>query len=179
MWLVIAIAFALASCNEEEEAELHFFFDSEEFAETEIGRLQLRTSEVSKTIVLNGESETLEHIEADSTVYQEMRNLFKQANINDAKFVVEYEIDTFWMMDPITMENIEVLNYTTSNPELKLKWMQVYSNGSLKACLAMKNFLFSYEKEIFYKNGESFSVLSWQKTLSQDSLHLFSQLDFL
>ena len=178
-WLIFAIAVFLASCNEPVVVVDNVYFDSKEFAEKEIESLESKVSEVSKTIVLNGKSETIEHIVADSTVYREMLSILKEANINKAKFASEYTIDTFWMMDPDTNENVEVLNYTTENPTLKVRWMQVYSDGSIKAFLSKENYLFSYEKEIYYGKDKNFSVISWQKTRGQDTLHIFRTIDFV
>ncbi|MEZ4916769.1 MAG: hypothetical protein R2836_07260 [Chitinophagales bacterium] len=83
------------------------------------------------------------------------------------------------MLDAKTNENIEVLNYSTTNKKLDVKWFQQYSNGSMKALLSKSNFLYSYEKRDFYGKEDEFSVVSWQKILGQDTLRVFSKVEFL
>lgn len=177
-WLVVAILVALSSCNEGEEVVNDFYFDSEAYIIKEVEVLKSTVINYNNTIVLNGESESRYNIQADSSIYKEMINLFTQTNINSPILNGEYEIDTFWIQDPSSQANIEVLNYTTNNPKLKVRWLQVYSDGSLKANIANQNFLFSYEKEVYYEKDSKFSVLTWQKTIGQDTLNIFNSLDF-
>lgn len=177
-WLVIAIIVALSACSEKSEVVNDFYFDTEDYMDAEIAALNNSIESFNNTIILNGESETRNNIKVDSSIFKEMDALFKQANINSAVFQGQYDIDTFWMTDPSSQAQIEVWNYTTDNENLKVKWLQVYSDGSLKASLANENFLFSYEKELYYEKSKKFSVLTWQKTLGQDTLHIFNSLEF-
>ena len=177
-WLVIAIMVALSACTKNEKPVNNFYFDTASYIDEEVKELNTSIQSFNNTIELNGKIESRNNIAIDSSIFKEMYSLFKQANINSAVFQGAYEIDTFWMQDPSSQENIEVWNYTTANEDLKVKWLQVYSNGSLKASLSQENFLFSYEKEIYYEKAKKFSVLTWQKTLGQDTLHIFNSLEF-
>jgi hypothetical protein len=109
---------------------------------------------------------------------KEFENLCKVANINQTLFKNEYQIDTFWMLDPISFENIEVLNYTTQNKDLKVQSLQVYSNGSIKASIQQSNLLFSSQKDFYYEKNKKINILSWQKTLGQDTLWLMNEMTF-
>jgi hypothetical protein len=177
-WLVVAIIVGLAACSKTKKPVNHFYFDTTTYIEAEINALNSSFQSFNNTIDLNGESESRSHIAADSSIFKELHALFKQANINSAVFQGEYKIDTFWILDPSSQQNIEVWNYSTANKDLKVKWLQVYSNGSLKASLSQENFLFSYDKEIYYEKGKKFSVLMWQKTLGQDTLTIFNSIEF-
>jgi hypothetical protein len=178
-FLLIAILATLSACDNAEKSQDNFYFDSGAYIKLEIDSLKTFVHHYNNTVTLNGESEIKSNIPADSSIYKEMNALFKRANINNAILQGEYSIDTFWIQDPITQANIEVLNYTTQNEELNVRWLQVYSNGSIKASLAGETFLFSYEKEIFYEKNKKFTVLAWQKTLGQDTLRIYNSLEFL
>lgn len=177
-WLVISIILALSACNKQKKTSKDFYFDSGKYIESEVSNLKASISSFDNTITFNGESETRNHVSADSSIYKEMQHLFKQANINSGMLKGEYTIDTFWIQDPSSQENIEVWNYTTQNEALKVKYLQVYSNGSIKASVSQKNFLFSYEKVMYYEKNKKFSVVTWQKTLGQDTLNIFNSMEF-
>lgn len=175
-WMVVAILFLLSSCQQNDEEELGLYFDTANYIHHEVDSIVMGTAYLEKKLVLNGVSETLDSVEVDDSSFKELQALFTQANLNKGIYRGEYDIDTFWILNPESGENIEVLNYTTDNEELKVPWLQVYSDGSLKALLKENNFLFSYEKEIYYQNEESFSIISWQKTIAQDTLRIFNEV---
>jgi len=176
--LLISIMLGLAACSKSEKPIHNFYFDTAAYMDEEIKELNTSIQSFNNTIELNGQSESRIQIPLDSSIFKEMQSLFKQTNINSAVFQGEYEIDTFWIQDPSSRQNIEVWNYTTENEDLTVKWLQVYSDGSLKASLSQENFLFSYEKEIYYEKSKKFSVLTWQKTLGRDTLNIFNSLEF-
>lgn len=178
-WLMIAILVALASCQQEEAPKTQIYFDSAVYMSKEIAELKKEITNVDAVLSLNGVEEIEKNIPISESSFDQLEQLFAQANINQAKFVKEYTIDTFWMLDPLTNQNIEVLNYTTENEKLKVKWMQVYSDGSLKASYSEKNFLFSYEKEIYYQKDQKFSTISWQKTFGLDTLKVFNEINLI
>lgn len=178
-WLFIALFVVLSSCDEAKSEEFSLYFDSKNYIEQEVEDLLDHVEFVQKTLILNGEKEVLDSVQADSTSFEELEELFAEANINKGIFKGEYQVDTFWIVDEQEKEQIEVLDYQTSNPELKVQWVQVYSNGSLKATLQENNFLFSYEKEVFYEKAKSFSVISWQKTIGQDTIKVFSEVKIM
>lgn len=178
-WLVLAILALLSSCEPENETIPSVYYDTDSFIQEEISYLAEQVSHLNKHLVLNGVAERVDSIKVDSTSFKELASLFKQANINKVIYQDEYQTDTFWILDPVTQENIEVVNYTTNKPKLKVKWLQVYSNGSLKASLQGHNFLFSYEKEVYYQKLSRFSVISWQKTIGQDTIHVHNEVDYL
>lgn len=175
-WLVVFIMVLLASCQNNVEVKTDYYFDSESYIKNEVSRLKTQVKRVVAKITLNGESETQTFDIDTASSFNDLENLFSQVNINKAVFDNQYKIDTFWMLDPLTEKNIEVLNYTANNKQLKVKWMQVYDDGSLKAKISEKNFLFSYEKEIYYQKNIKFSTISWQKTIGLDTLRVFNEL---
>lgn len=178
-WLLVAILALISSCKQEEQAELDIYFDSAAYMQGEIEELKSQVLYAKASLALNGEVEEKDRIALDEESLNQLEQLFDQVNINQAKFRGEYKVDTFWMLDSETLEQIEVWNYTSTNDKLKVKWMQVYSDGSIKASLVDNNFLFSYEKEIYYEKQKKFSTISWQKTLGMDTLRIFNELEFI
>lgn len=178
-WLVIAILALISSCKQEEQVKLDIYFDSAAYMQGEIEELKSQVLYAKASLALNGEVEEKDRIALDEESLNQLEQLFDQVNINQAKFRGEYKVDTFWMLNSETLEQIEVWNYTSTNDKLKVKWMQVYSDGSIKASLVDNNFLFSYEKEIYYEKQKKFSTISWQKTLGMDTLRIFNELEFI
>ncbi|MCB0510566.1 MAG: hypothetical protein KDC82_07355 [Bacteroidetes bacterium] len=178
-WLVVAILTLLSACSPEEQVKLDIYFDSAAYMQGEIEAIKKQVHYASASLALNGEVEKKEKISLIEESLDQFEQIFDQVNINQAKLRGEYQVDTFWILDPISAEQIEIWNYTSSNDKLKVKWMQVYSNGSLKASIADHNFLFSYEKEIYYEKQKKMSAISWQKTLGMDTLHIFNELEFI
>lgn len=177
-WLVVFILVLLASCQSKVEVENNFYFDTQDYIKAEVAVLKKTVQQITAKITLDDESETQTFNVDTASSFNDLENLFTQVNINKAIFKDEYIIDTFWLLDPVTQNNIEVLNYVTQNKDLKVAWMQVYNNGSLKAKISEKNFLFSYEKEIFYEKNKRFSTVSWQKTIGLDTLKVFNELEY-
>lgn len=178
-WLGVFILVLLASCKNKAQVDADIYFDSENYIKSEVSQLKQQVKNIAAKITLNGESEIQTFIVDTASSFEDLENLFAQVNINKAIFDKEYKIDTFWMLDSESQENIEVINYVTENDKLKVAWMQVFDNGSLKAKISEKNFLFSYEKEIFYQKNKKFSTVSWQKTIGLDTLRVFNEIEYL
>lgn len=177
-WMLVFILVLLASCQNSNNVNNDFYFDTEEYIKTEVISLKKQVKSIIAKIDLNGESE-IQNFKVDSTTsFNDLENLFTQVNINKAVFENEYEIDTFWILNPETQENIEVINYIAKNDKMKVSWIQVYNDGSLKAKITEKNFLFSYEKEIYYQKDLTFSTISWQKTIGLDTLRVYNELKY-
>ncbi|MCB0536624.1 MAG: hypothetical protein KDE33_03760 [Bacteroidetes bacterium] len=178
-FLLLAILVALSSCTNSSSQVFNQYFDAKTYVEQEKDELLKDFKHYNNTIILNGNEETKQNELLDTIVVEELVDYFSKANINKKINQDQYKIDTFWMLDAKTNENIEVLNYSTTNKKLDVKWFQQYSNGSMKALLSKSNFLYSYEKEIFYGKEDEFSVVSWQKILGQDTLRVFSKVEFI
>lgn len=175
-WLVVAILFLLSSCQQGEVDVNAYksYFNTENHMEFVLDSLLERDS-TSIHLVLNGkhEDKTLQGV--DSSLINEMIELIEEANLNDKLLTDLYTIDTFWLLDE-NQQNIEVVNYEAKDEQQKVKWLQVYANGDIKALLQQKNVLFSYEKEVFYGHNGEFSLFAWQKALQMDTLFLYKQL---
>lgn len=177
-FLISVFFVAISACTKNNTKAFNQYFDAKTYAEQEKNEILEQFNHYNNTIILDGKKESKVNLELDTTVVNEMVNFFSKANINKKINKDQYKLDTFWMLDAKTNENIEVLNYSTSNKKLDVKWFQQYSNGSMKALLSKQNFLYSYEKEIFYGNNNEFSVVSWQKILGQDTLYIFNKVEF-
>lgn len=167
-----------SACQSEESERPAIYFDSEEFLNKEWTQLeQIKYAE--QELVFNEQKEHLDSVPVDSASFQELFELFKKANINKVIYSQEYLIDTFWVLDAETLENTEVINYYTNNNDLPVEWFHVYSDGTVKFKMAASNFLFYYEKEVYYEPNFGFSIISSQKSLMQDTLHIFKTFKFI
>lgn len=167
------------ACNTTKSKDFQQYFDAATYIESQSLQILANKKYYNTTIELNNTKEQKENIVLDTVALTEMVNLFKTANINKKINQDQYKLDTFWILDPVTNENIEVVNYTTTNKKLNVQWFQQYSNGAMKALISQHNFLYSYEKEIYYNTQKQFSIISWQKTLGQDTMRMFSLVEFL
>ena len=178
-WMLIFILALLASCNKPIVKKELIYFDTESYIKKEVVHLKKEVKAISAHIKLDGKEESQEFKVDTATSFDDLENLFTQVNINKVIFKDQYKIDTFWIQDSNTNKNIEVINYVSQNPELKIEWLQVYDDGSLKAKISENNFLFTYEKEIFYQKNEKFSTIISQKTIGLDTLTVFNELEYL
>lgn len=178
IWLLLTAALTLNACESGEKEHPEIYFDSTEFLEKEWPRLE-KVQFLNQELIFNGQEEQIDSVPADSASFKELFQLFRAANINKVIYSQQYAIDTFWIVDPETNANIGVINYHTSNADLPVEWFHVYEDGSVKFKMAERNFLFSYEKEVFYKPEHGFSIISSQKSLGQDTLHIFKTLEFI
>ncbi len=179
VYLFVVLFFLLGACDLQKTEKSSLYFDTEKFISAEIELLLEEVKYVNVSLDLDGTIESKDSIEVDSTSFDEISKLLKQANINKGIFKGEYTLDTIMMLDPSSNTGVSVASYSTMNNDLNVKWLQVYENGSIKALIKNKNVLFSYEKEIFYEKGVKFSVNSWQKTFSQDSIHVLKEIIFI
>ena len=179
LYLFVVLFFLLGACDLQKTEKSSLYFDTEKFISAEIELLLEEVKYVNVSLDLDGIIESKDSVEVDSASFDEISKLLKQANINKGIFKDEYTLDTLMMLDPTSNAEVSVATYSTTNNDLDVKWLQVYKNGSIKALIKNKNVLFSYEKEIYYERGVKFSVNSWQKTLSQDSIHVLKEVVFL
>lgn len=175
----VVLFFLLGSCDLSKTEESSLYFDTEKFILAEIELLLKEVKYVNVNLDLDGTIESKDSIEVNSTSFDEISKLFRQANINKGIFKDEYTLDTIMMLDPSSNTEVSIASYSTMNNDLNVKWLQVYENGSIRALIKNKNVLFSYEKEIYYEKGVKFSLNSWQKTFSQDSIHILKEIVFL
>lgn len=178
-WILMAVIVFLASCKENTAPKQTIYFDTQAYFQQEKDGLFHQQGTMQKTLELNGKKEEISLNAIDTSQLQNYINIFNNSNLNKTIYIGEYEIDTFWMLDPQTYANIEVLTYKSKDEKNDVKWLQVYSNGNMKAALQSKNFLFSNYKEVFYEKDKAFSLIAWQKTLGLDTVKTFTEVEIL
>ena len=121
IWFVFGTLLLLLACETEESEQPDIYFDSEAYLDEEwpyLAQIDFARQELN----FNEQIEYLDSVPVDSTSFKELFQLFKKANINKVIYSQEYMIDTFWLVDPDTNENLEVINYFTENTELPVAW---------------------------------------------------------
>jgi hypothetical protein len=169
---------ALHACQTKEKLNPKIYFDSEAYLAAEWSNLE-KMKYAKQEVVFNEESEELDSILVDSASLKEYFKLFEKANINNAIYIGEYLIDTFWLENPESGENLMAVNYHTTNSDLPVQWFHVFSDGSVHFKMTESNFLFFYEKEVSYQPNEGFRIISKQKSLWQDTMHIAKTFVFI
>ena len=174
----IAGLIALHACQTKEKLNPKIYFDSEAYLDAEWTNIE-KMKYAKQEVVFNEESEELDSILIDSTSLKEFAKLFEKANINNAIYSGEYLIDTFWLENPESGEDLMEVNYHTTNSDLPVQWFHVFSDGSVHFKMTEINFLFFYEKEVSYQPNEGFRIISKQKSLWQDTMHIAKSFVFI
>ena len=169
---------ALHACQTEKKLNPKIYFDSEAYLDAEWTNLE-KIKYAKQEILFNEKSEELDSIPVDSTSLIEFVKLFKKANINNVMYSGEYLIDTIWLENPESGENLMTVNYHTANSDLPVQWFHVFSDGSVQFKMTESNFLFFYEKEVSYQPNEGFRIISKQKSLWQDTMHIAKSFIFI
>jgi len=178
-WLVIFILVLLGACQSTPVHKEDIYFDTQDYVENEVRFLKQNVQQISAQIELNGKHEKQLFDVDTANSFNDLENLFSQVNLNKTVYKDQFKVDTFWLIDSNSNENVEVINYVSQNEDFNVKWLQVYSTGSLKAKIAEKNFLFNYEKEIFYEKRKRFTSFIVQKTIGLDTLKVVNELQYI
>ncbi|MCD8528587.1 MAG: hypothetical protein LRY27_01060, partial [Chitinophagales bacterium] len=121
--MAFAVFIFLQSCKKQETQHEVFYFDTKAYFNKEKALLYAKPYGAQKMVELNGKTEEAAEKKVDTTEMQNYINVFNEANLNRPIYKGTYKIDTFWMLDPQTNENIEVLNYISQNPKNEVKWL--------------------------------------------------------
>jgi len=176
--LLIGWLLLLSACQTEKKLNPKIYFDSEAYLDAEWTNIE-KMKYAKQEVVFNEESEELDSILIDSTSLKEFAKLFEKANINNAIYSGEYLIDTIWLENPESGESLMAVNYHTANSDLPVQWFHVFSDGSVHFKMTESNFLFFYEKEVSYQPNEGFRIISKQKSLWQDTMHIAKSFVFI
>jgi hypothetical protein len=172
--IVILCITALSACSEiEPSASGKKNFDTIVFTENEIAELLALNLSASKTIVLNGNTETVSEISVNEEFLRQEFAPLVDANINRASMIGRYQIDTL-SSEPDNKH----IRFTTDNEKLKTRLLEYRENELLKVMVANRNFMNSYQKTFEYIPKTSVSVNGWQKSLMEDTLFYSVQIEF-
>lgn len=165
LFTLICGSFFLLSCSQQNQADVDIFFDSEDFANTVIQKMEAENPAVFKQNRINEEKSEAELTEID---WSKELELLKQANINKAAFQLSYE----------TEESPLQTHYSLISEEpLPVKEMTVLKDSTgriseIKAHLSTDNYLYASEKNmVFHFENDlvtSYHVEGWQELFIGD-----------
>lgn len=185
--LYIVVLFGFSCNTDNRSVEIIQYFDTEVFVNNEIKELSKKTIRATKEISLNGEKEIVVDIEVDSAfLYREFK-LLRDANINKSALLGKYQLDTFWFIDPINLEDHIGLEYSIAKEDmskLKTKSITIFTDDfkkmdtSLSINMKSNNFMHSYVKYCRYHKDKYILIEAWEKTLFQDTIFYETKLIF-
>ncbi len=176
-FLIQLTSFWFYSCKTNTSSISTVQYDIVKYMNKELDKLQEEHPNISKKAILNGNEETIRNLAFTNDVKKDLIKAFTQCNINKAVLKDAYKNDTFWIQSP-ELETIEVINYLAKDSTLPVKWIQVYSNGDIKATFTESNPLYSLKRELYYKKNTLVSIYSVQQSLGNEVLLSFSEIRF-
>ncbi|MGR3810531.1 hypothetical protein [Jiulongibacter sp. NS-SX5] len=162
---LIFLSTILWSCNQQDAADVNYFFDTEVFADEVIKKMENSEAVIFKSNSINNEMAEAEVAEVD---WSKELELLKQANINKAAFQLSYRTDSSALATQYSIESEESLPVK----ELTIKKDSLGNVTEITAKLSTDNYLYSSEKNLKYsfdqKKLSSYEVNGWQELFIGD-----------
>lgn len=147
--------------NTEQETAVSYYFSLKEYFAQEAERLKIEAPEISKTVLLNNETETKKLKVED---WNNELLTFVEADINKSAFVGKYQADTL-----LNENQLQRITYKAKDAKLKTRLIDIYFDTAtseaniVEVVLETRNTLYHSTQNLRYEKNKSYSVSGTQE----------------
>ncbi len=147
--------------NAEQETAVSYYFSLKEYFTQEAERLKKEAPEISKTVLLNNDTETKKLKVED---WNNELLTFTEADINKPAFAGKYDADTL-----LNKNQLQRITYKAIDAKLKTRFIDIYFDTAtnevniVEVVLETRNTLYHSTQNLRYEKNKSYSVSGTQE----------------
>lgn len=176
---VTLLAMLLAACNQinnaDDQLERDYFFNLEDYFESEIKRLDQRKVPVTKVLSINGLSE---EVPTDTLDFSKELSIFKKSDINRVAWIDKYEGDTMLTNDG----EVSRIIYSAIRKDLRTQKIVIDFAEGAPSKIVIRNETDSpaltARQILIYQPDNGFSIAQEQKVRAMDKKFLKIEVNY-